>query len=80
MSIVTCYGDSGAPLWITKKGENSDKNILVGVVVGAHDGRIEKYFQPQCTSKIGSAYKLTDNILSWIRKNMKRYDGDSKNE
>ena len=75
MSIVPGSGDSGAPLWITEKGKNSDKNILVAVLKGAFRYNV-RYFQPLSMSEIGFAFKLTDKVLGWIRNNMKRYDGD----
>ena len=67
-----CFGDSGAPLWITKSGKDSDRNILVAVHAGGY--HTNKYFQPICTSIAGRAHKMTDKVLKWIRKNMQRVD------
>ena len=74
-----CRGDSGAPLWIKndvpssiKDGPCSKKNILVGVVSAGIPSK--DYFEPPCSSTSTVAYKITENILAWIRKNMQRYD------
>ena len=72
--VDPCAGDSGAPLWITKKKENTDQNILVAVHYGAQDIFSRQYFQPPCSSVASRAHKITDKVLAWIRKNMERYD------
>ena len=72
--VDPCVGDSGAPLWITKKKENTDQHILVAVHYGAQDIFSRQYFQPPCSSVASRAHKITDKVLAWIRKNMERYD------
>ena len=68
-----CAGESGAPLWITKRREISgDQNILVGVHSGGY--KSGRYFQPVCSTMASRAHKMTDKVLAWIRINMERYD------
>ena len=70
--LDTCGGDSGAPLWVTKKMNDVEQNILVAVHAGSYD--TSKYFQPACSSRASRAHKITDKVLTWILKNMERYD------
>ena len=67
-----CAGDSGSPIWITKKEEDSEQNILVAVHTGGYN--TAKYFQPSCSTTANRAHKITDKVLSWILTNMERYD------
>ena len=67
-----CGGDSGAPLWITKKEEHSEQNILVAVYAGDYD--TFKYFQPDCSTTANRAHKITEKVLAWILTNMERHD------
>ena len=69
-SVDLCDGDSGAPLWIIKKKENSEQNILVAVFEGGYESQM--YFQPSCPNTASKAHKMTDKVLAWIRKNMVR--------
>ena len=67
-SIDPCDGDSGAPLWITKRKESGDQNILVAIYRGGQES--QKYFQPWCSATASKAHKMTDKVLAWIRKNV----------
>ena len=67
-SVDPCEGDSGAPLWITKRKESGDQNILVAIYSGGYES--QKYFQPWCSATASIAHKMTDKVLAWIRKNM----------
>ena len=67
-SVDPCHGDSGAPLWITKRKESGDQNILVAIYSGGYES--QKYFQPWCSATSSIAHKMTDKVLAWIRKNM----------
>ena len=71
-TLDPCGGDSGAPLWITKKESDSEQNILVAVHAGGYE--TFKYFQPACSTVANRAHKITDKVLAWIIRNMERYD------
>ena len=62
VSKGTCYGDSGAPLWIEDEG----RLVVVGVLHGL------SHFGPPGSEVCGTgreetATKLNEEIIKWIR-------------
>ena len=80
--IAPCLGDSGAPFWQTTNtfgGDEADicdkKNVLVAIFSAS---LVPNHIYPVCTTEPPIAHKITQQILKWIRKNMEKYDSETK--
>ena len=53
-------------------GENDYQHIQVAVVYGV--AKVINEYRPKCSTVGSIGVKITDDILSWINMNMKRFD------